>query len=668
MLKKLRKRVAQQNVKTLSAVISTVLVIALPALAFAADVGQVKVSSGTITLTDNISTTADDDAGYGLWALNPGTKVTMNGGSIKTKGYFANGVQAGDGGKVTLNNVGITPQDGWGVNAQGGEIIINGGSVMTNNIAARASCGGSVTLNNNVSISSNNTALLAIATKYGSGPIIGGTVIANLTGGSIFAPTLLEACPYSTVTITASNNSRLFGTAVIIGDSGYYGTANLTLNSGSAWITPGDSFLTNLTLHSGNVLIPLTPGSTLTVNNLAGNGTFYLNSNPSAGTSGLISVTDSASGNYQLIMNNLSGTSGIIKVVDIVNGATNTATFTASPQDIGIYRYGVEQGSKLSQYYSGLDNSDYYYGNFAPSTPVRSAMSTGTSVNSFWYGEMNDIKKRMGELRMGYQKDSDIWARTYATKYRLSPSGGYDYKQHVNGVEIGKDRPEEFSDGKRFTGVVLGAGHASNSFDEGGSGKSDSFYLGAYKSWIKNDGAYFDIIGKYNWFKHEFDSPVLGGGSDSASYHTNGCGLSAEMGKRFEKKDGYFIEPQLEVSSFWSGRANYTTDIGLNVETDRGRSLQLRVGSVFGKETNLSDGAKQQIYGKVSWVREFEGDNNLQVNGASFDTSLKGNQLVAGFGIVTDTSGHQIYVDVEKSWGKTTSKDWGIDLGCRWKF
>ncbi|MBP2654484.1 MAG: hypothetical protein H6Q73_2053, partial [Firmicutes bacterium] len=63
----------------------------------------------------------------------------------------------------------------------------------------------------------------------------------------------------------------------------------------------------------------------------------------------------------------------------------------------------------------------------------------------------------------------------------------------------------------------------------------------------------------------------------------------------------------------------------------------------------------------------FDGDSQTVVNEATFDSSLKGSQVVTGIGYIEDVVGHQIYLDIEKSWGSSASKLWGANLGYRWK-
>ena len=294
------------------------------------------------------------------------------------------------------------------------------------------------------------------------------------------------------------------------------------------------------------------------------------------------------------------------------------------------------------------------------------AIASSADLAVTWYGEMNEIKKHLGDLHSGSQS-GDFWVRSYADHYKTKPISGQTVYQTMKGAEIGKDNATSFSDGKKIAGFVLGGGTSDNTFTTGDSGTTDSVYFGAYGSWLKNDGSYFDLIAKYNRFNQDFTSTVYGGGTDSANFHKNGFGLSAELGKHIDRENGVYVEPQAELSSFWSNKADYTTTNGLIIQSLRSSSFQLRLGGVIGKKAQLANGGNRQVYSKLSWVHEFDGDSQTVVNQATFDSSLKGSQVVAGLGFIEDTENHQIYLDVEKSWGNTTSKLWGANIGYRWK-
>jgi outer membrane autotransporter protein len=672
--------------------------------------GASSTTRGSITLT-NVTVSAAD--GYGVVATNFGT-LRMTGGSVATNGsgnfgagaslsgqlhltgvnVSTNGTQAYGAyafanGQLFLTDVAVNTASGvgaYGVYAENnGAITMTGGSITT---VGAASHGAAVQTIGTVNLT--NVAINASgAGSYALCVIDGGTITASVNGQNISGDIsggggLIAVLNGGTVNLKASGYSRLYGLTAMTGT----GTINLTLNGTSSWTNPGlSSNLTNLTLGGGSVVFtaptdiadPLAYKTLMIYGNLAGSGAFYLNSNLAASDAAGNNLADAititpaatASGSHHLYVRNWGGTPvNLYQTVRLTNLiGVSTATFGGG-SDVGAYRYGVTTGSALSAAYAWNGNAwDYYlYNTFGPSTPARAALSTHADSLVVWYGEMNEIKKRLGELRMGRQSSDDFWVRAYSDRFDVKPSGTSAYSQLMRGLEIGKDNPQAFAGGKKYTGFVAGSGKGDNTFTSGGSGATRSTYLGTYASWLNDDGTFFDLIGKYNWFRHSFDTPLLGGGADSGTYRNQGLGLSAELGKRFSRPDGTFVEPAVELSGLWAGKASYATANGLAVEVPATRSLQLRLGSTVGRKWQGKDGASREIYGKAAWVNEFAGSSTVSVDSVGFENSLKGHQWVAGLGFVEDTGDGQIYIDAEKSWGNTTSKKWGVNAGYRWKF
>lgn len=652
----------------LTALLATVLVAAAPPTAQAVLPNQEFYDRAAHTVNDDITASTS----YALQIYNPGTSATMNGHRITSNGNVAVGSTGF--GRIELTNVIVSNAGDYAlISDLHGTLVMNGGSISNPRaIAIRgiyptasavlAVRGGDIVIAN-VDIQAGGAAFYAEDGGQLTGIFNGQTIRGGLA--------LLDAAQAGVINLTASDNSSLYGVAKLSNPT--TATANLTLNSGATWTMPGNSLLSNLALNGGIVSFTSPSGSykTLTVlGNLTGSGgVFNINANLAAGQADLLKIQGNTSGSYQLRVNNQGAGAAphsAVKVLQLNPAATNTATFSGT--DIGPYRYDVAQGSTLSGYSGVGSGLDYYlYNSAQPSNLSQGAISSSAGSVVAWYGEMNEIRKRLGEVRLGQTSSDDIWSRMYATKFAVRPAGADSYRQITHGIEIGKDNPQSFHGGKKISGVLVGYGKGDSSFVSGGSDSTDSTYLGAYGSWLRDDGSYFDLIGKYNWFNHSYSAPALGGGSDSGSYRNQGLGLSAEIGKHIERADGFFVEPALELSSLWSGSASYNSANGLAVHVPSARSLQLRVGCTIGKTWRKQDGGTRQLYGKMSWVNEYAGDSSVRVDSATFDASLKGHQWVAGLGFVDDGKNHQLYLDAEKSWGNSVSKEWGFNAGYRWK-
>ncbi|MBP2651465.1 MAG: hypothetical protein H6Q74_2290 [Firmicutes bacterium] len=447
----------------------------------------------------------------------------------------------------------------------------------------------------------------------------------------------------------------------------------MDIDSTSTWNVSADSTVTSLTNSGGTVNLLYSDGTYYTLTdtgNLSGSGTFKMNVDLSdTSLLNTITVDGTASGTYAIYFTGQNAaylaTNSLTSPIKVLSTGTSTATITGGG-DFGAYRWSIAAGSTLSSSYS---SSDYYlYNTYTPSTPAYAAIDTTASNVAAWYGEMNEIANHMNELRVASKYNDDFWSRTYSNKFTVKPNGGKSFTEVMSGVEVGKDNASFFDGGKKVTGFLVGAGKADNSFSTGGSGSVDSYYGAAYSSWIKNDGSYFDLIGKYNSFSNDFSATLLGGEiTDTASYHSNSFGLSAQIGKRLEKGNGVFIDPQASVTVLRSNSADYTSTNGLAVSLPANTSMQFKLGGTFGKKTTDSNGDSRQVYGKLAWVQNSSSDSKTIVDEASFDSNLKGSQVVTGIGFIQEVGSHEIYINVEKSWGNDLNY-YGGNLGYRWKF
>lgn len=679
MLKHLRKRIRQRKLRNarwlataLGMAVAVILQFAcLPPKTYAEDLSGLLTADKILLEDSNI--VSGDTFDTNAHTLTNSFEL-YNYGALTNSGTLYNYDWLGNSG--TLYNSGTLDNSGW-VATSSWYTLYNSGTLINSNVI----------YNYLHAILENTGMLINSGYLYNWGMLANSGIITN-TG---------------TLTIgfggTLTNSGAIINNGILT--NGYGGILNITGGTvaGNAITSDGDIYVSGgtvsadivlnggtMTVSGGTISGAITNSATLNVSGgtfraaavrnlsittLGGSATFYMDTNLAAGTYGLITVAGAADGSHYLYVANSGGTPAstyqVYKLVDLTGAPANTAVFSGYG-DVGAFRYNVASGSAieaLASSYSGIGaaTEDYYlYNTFAPSAASRAIMSLAADNVVVWYGEMNEIKKRLGDLRVGSQSADDFWVRTYAGKYSVRPGGGYDYSQIMRGVELGKDNPQSFAGGKKYTGFVLGTGKASDAFS-GAAGTTDSTYVGAYASWLRNDGAYVDLVGKYNRFSHRFDSA-----NDSGKYGNNALGLSAEIGKRFERANGFFIEPAMEVAALWANKASFTTANGLAGDAPAIDSRQLRLGVTAGRKWQGGDGANRQFYGKVSWINEYKGDSTVRVDSAVFDSSLQGHQWLAGIGFIEDGKHHQLYLDAEKSWGNVTSKQWGVNAGYRWKF
>lgn len=272
-----------------------------------------------------------------------------------------------------------------------------------------------------------------------------------------------------------------------------------------------------------------------------------------------------------------------------------------------------------------------------------------------WRNELDDMNKRLGELRDS-KGEHGVWIRMVR--------GENDYKSlnsQYNTYQLGYD--EKLSTDPHWT---LGAAFSYTDGDGGydtGSFEMDHKTLTLYGSKLNDDGSYIDIVGKYSRLNHDLRN-TWGDGE----YDANGYSIGVEVGKRFQQGNGFWIEPQAQLTYGHVGSANYTAG-DIKVALDGMESLIGRAGVRFGKD--LDNG---NIYLRASYLYDFDGETGVTFTNAegrerSFDQDLGGGWCEVGVGTNINLSdATHLYFDIEKTYGGDITTDWKWNAGIRYSF
>ncbi|MQT71725.1 autotransporter outer membrane beta-barrel domain-containing protein, partial [Pseudomonas sp. FSL R10-0071] len=158
-------------------------------------------------------------------------------------------------------------------------------------------------------------------------------------------------------------------------------------------------------------------------------------------------------------------------------------------------------------------------------------------------------------------------------------------------------------DGQWLAGLMAGYSQSDLDLDRGTSGTVDSYYAGAYTTWLDaQTGYYFDGVVKINRFQNKSDVNLSDNTSTKGSYSNYGVGASAEFGRHIKLDEGYFVEPYAQVSSVIIQGKDYDLDNGLRAKGDRTRSLLGELGSTVGRNIELAGGQVVQPYLRAAYV------------------------------------------------------------------
>lgn len=274
-----------------------------------------------------------------------------------------------------------------------------------------------------------------------------------------------------------------------------------------------------------------------------------------------------------------------------------------------------------------------------------------------WRQENNDLNKRLGELR-----DSDgengIWTRMARGEAKY---GARNMKNQYNYYQLGYDRKV----GGNWT---VGAAYSrtdGTTTSRRGTSDNDHNGFAVYGSYLGNDGSFVDLIGKY--VRMDTDYRVNGGVGDG-SYDADGCSFSAEYGKRFHGQQGFWLEPQAELTYGRVGAVDYTSARGAQIHHASMDSLVARLGFAAGKD--IKDG---HLYLRASYLYDFDGDTDvtMRYNGLqeSYTDDIGGGWWEVGLGANLNLSEvTHFYMDVEKTYGGDIATPWQWNAGFRYSF
>ena len=273
-----------------------------------------------------------------------------------------------------------------------------------------------------------------------------------------------------------------------------------------------------------------------------------------------------------------------------------------------------------------------------------------------WRQENNDMNKRLGEVRVS-EGSQGIWVRMARGQSKYGQQG---IKNQYNYYQLGYD--SKISDDWILGGAFTYTDGDSSYTNGSGTNKHTGFAV--YGSNLRDDGSFIDLIAKYAHMKNDFD---VNGGVGSGDYSTNGLSFSAEYGKRFHQ-EGYWIEPQAELTYGRVSSADFTTKNGASVHQDSMDSLVGRLGFSLGKDIKQGN-----VYVRASYLYDFQGDTSVTMSkggaATSFKTDLGGGWWEFGVGTNLDL-GHDthFYLDVETTAGGDVDTPWQWNAGVRYSF
>lgn len=620
--------------------------------------GDVEADNGTVSLHGAETEGNVTAAAGGSINLTDGSvsgAATADNGTIETENTdVANGASALNGGKLKLRNGTVSGGIKTDAASASDVVMDRAGASLQGDVSGEGKT--NVTLSNGGNWKGNSAGSGETKVKVESG--------GTWTGASMNGDTDIDLegkwqqTGKSKVRKLISNNGVLDKTAPESGNT------DIGQLSGSlSLIYAHDKTNPTKVLGGGTFIAAADAGST--VDMITDNAGLDTNSDKAADKNKVSEVLNAMAGKlqytgYQNGERNLKGKLRIAEGLTSSSAGLRTESLSFKGDGQGYFDYTPAKPDKPE-----IETGDY------ETSIMSSTRSALTSSILVWRNDMNDMYKRMGDLRIG--AESGLWARAYGGRISYDANNAY-MKDSYWAAQVGMDK--RLASGWHVGGA-FGYTDGSATYRYGGKGDPKLYTLAAYATRVSEDGQYVDVIAKAGKLSNKFtaynkySAPALRNYVEG-KYDTYGYGISAEYGKKIRMGKG-FVTPQAELT--WSRLSSDSFDAAaptgesMRVSQSSVNSLVGRLGVVAGVESN-----KGNFYAKANLFHEFDGDGHILFTepgktGKRSSFSLKDTWVeIALGGNYYLSPRSMIYADFTKSFGGDYKVDWRINAGIRFSF
>lgn len=650
-------------------------------------------TNGSITLGNGnsiINVNATGNNPMAMAAMGTNSKLTVNGSSLIVNcdepGAFALHVQ-------NNTETAKAPENAASVDINVDNIVINGSDLGISAFSnGQMNINGNLTVNATNAIDTRGNATININTDGKHTTVLNGDIVfetPNSPGDAQNSGKIIN----SNVNINLSGEGsswtgRAYQEYKIDGEyvdkveleaPEYHGNVTgfkMSINDGASWNMTGDSFINNVNLTDDGVInmqesatefnateIGLNEGiinlqgenQEVNVVTLTGAGG-TVNTNSLNNKMTIDTVADSTS-----VTVNGSG-----EIADAIYGGDATAqdladvvtTGTVESEKSAASQITTDEGIIAGKITADVNADGEITNTVYAKNTTNVGLSNLAAINLMtWRQENNDMNKRLGELRDS-KGEHGVWARMVRGEAEYE-----SIKNQYNYYQVGYD--EKLSTDPNWTVGMFLTRTEGNSTFRTGSAENNHTGVGVYGSYLKDDGSFIDLVAKYARIDSDFNA---NGGVGSGDYNTNGYSVSAEYGKRFEQGNGFWIEPQVELTYGTVGAVDYTTGNGAKVRQEGMDSLVGRVGFSLGKDIKAGN-----IYARASYLYDFDGETEVTMSrgGISdvYEQDLGGGWFEVGVGTNINLSdATHLYFDVEKTYGGDVATPWQWSAGIRYSF
>ncbi|MFW5386551.1 autotransporter outer membrane beta-barrel domain-containing protein [Yersinia sp. 2542 StPb PI] len=458
--------------------------------------------------------------------------------------------------------------------------------------------------------------------------------------------------------VTQHADLNLAGNMVLVAEDAPYVRLHPTSRAAFSAMNgkPAKFAFKDVTLAGGSIDMSQTKAQ-LTMNSLAGNGSFNLGSALHSHTTAPLNVTGDANGDFNVQIDASGVAPANLNVVDVQG--TNNARFALAngPVDLGNYKHNLvsdgQGGFKLVADKAALTPS------------AAGVLAVANTMPVIFNAELSSIQNRL-DKQSSSANESGVWLTYLNDSYNVKGTAA-NFNQKLNGMTLGGDKAIDLGNAVFSVGSFASYSSSNIKSDYQSSGSVESNSLGTYAQYLANSGYYINGVLKTNQFKQNL-SVTAKDGSATGNTNFSGLGLAMKAGKHININEMY-ISPYVALNTFSSGKSQYQLSNGMEAQSQGARSTTGTLGMNTGYRFVLNGGTEIKPYAIFSVDHDLMASNKVMVNNEMFDNSLKGTRANAGVGVnVNLTSNLSIGSEVKVSKGKNIATPMTINMGVAYTF
>ena len=297
----------------------------------------------------------------------------------------------------------------------------------------------------------------------------------------------------------------------------------------------------------------------------------------------------------------------------------------------------------------------------------------GANLGYLMATTMETLRDRRGEARYNGTQDDGLWIR-----YTHNRFGMDGFTAETDGFQLGYEAARAEEEGKLVHGVAFDVAEGDVEYDHvGGDSEANRYRLSAYRTWLGDNGVYYDVVGRIGWYDAETN--LLYQRENSTRYDVAGkfdywaAAASFEAGHRFENDSAWWIEPQLQVQYTYITDYDYRTSQDIRIEAEDTDSLIGRAGLRAGKVLSSDQGRKMSLWVGVDVLHEWLGDREGSMKGVDqtvrYEIAGDDTWYDAVFGLAWETgSDSRLWAVGKHDFGGEMEDTWTVNVGATWNF